>query len=82
MCLLATGNGFGGGSTHNAMLYVRGSPLDYDEWMYQYGCNGWSYSDLIPVFESFENRKKHDGIQKFKIDVSQFDTYQELQTNF
>ena len=33
----------------NAMLYVRGRPLDYDGWDAQ-GAPGWSYEDVLPYF--------------------------------
>jgi choline dehydrogenase-like flavoprotein len=33
----------------NAMLYVRGRPLDYDSWAAQ-GAPGWSYADVLPYF--------------------------------
>ncbi len=39
----------GGCSSMNAMLYVRGRPLDYDGWEAQ-GAPGWGYSDVLPYF--------------------------------
>ena len=33
----------------NAMLYVRGRPLDYDGWEAQ-GAPGWGYRDVLPYF--------------------------------
>jgi choline dehydrogenase len=38
------GKGLGGSSSMNAMLYVRGRPLDYDLWARD-GCEGWSWGD-------------------------------------
>ena len=35
----------GGGSSVNAMIYVRGQAEDYDAWA-QMGLKGWSYSHL------------------------------------
>ena len=38
----------------NAMLYVRGRPLDYDEWR-EAGCEGWGWSDVEPYFKRSED---------------------------
>src|SRR3954454_23892752 len=43
------GKSLGGSSSMNAMLYVRGRPLDYDTWERQ-GAAGWGYSDVLPYF--------------------------------
>lgn len=51
--LLPQGNVIGGGSSVNAMLYVRGQAEDYDTWA-QMGCRGWSYEDVLPVFRDLE----------------------------
>ena len=32
------------------MIYIRGNPLDYDNWRDAYGCTGWGYADLLPYF--------------------------------
>jgi choline dehydrogenase-like flavoprotein len=32
------------------MLYVRGSPTDYNAWVRSFGCAGWSYADVLPLF--------------------------------
>lgn len=39
----------GGGSSVNAMLYIRGIPSDYDGWAEQ-GAEGWSYKDVLSFF--------------------------------
>ena len=43
------GKGLGGSSSMNAMLYVRGRPLDYDLWEAQ-GAAGWGWDDVRPYF--------------------------------
>jgi choline dehydrogenase-like flavoprotein len=43
------GRSLGGSSSMNAMLYVRGRPLDYDTWEAQ-GATGWGYRDVLPYF--------------------------------
>jgi len=43
------GRALGGSSSMNAMLYVRGRPLDYDGWEAQ-GAPGWGYRDVLPYF--------------------------------
>jgi choline dehydrogenase-like flavoprotein len=47
------GRALGGSSAINAMLYVRGHPTDYDDWA-KAGCEGWSWSDVLPVFRRSE----------------------------
>jgi choline dehydrogenase-like flavoprotein len=48
------GRGLGGSSSMNAMLYVRGRPLDYDGWEAQ-GAPGWGYRDVLPYFIKAED---------------------------
>ena len=40
----------GGCSAMNAMIYVRGSRVDYDGWRDHYGATGWGYADVLPYF--------------------------------
>jgi choline dehydrogenase-like flavoprotein len=54
-CLyIPRGKALGGSSSMNAMLYVRGRPLDYDSWEAQ-GAPGWGYADVLPYFIKAED---------------------------
>jgi choline dehydrogenase len=57
------GRVLGGSSSLNAMIWVRGAPADYDTWAYL-GAHGWSWADVLPVFERIERRHpaSDDGI--------------------
>ena len=49
----------GGGSSVNAMVYMRGQRDDYDHWDAFLGGNtGWSYADLLPHFKALEKNQK------------------------
>jgi choline dehydrogenase len=54
------GKGLGGSSSMNAMLYVRGRPLDYDLWESQ-GCPGWGWNDVRPYFLRAENNERGES---------------------
>jgi len=43
------GRTLGGGSSVNAMIYIRGQHADYDHWAAQ-GAEGWAWEDVLPVF--------------------------------
>lgn len=48
------GRTLGGSSAVNAMIYIRGNPMDFDLWRQQ-GCEGWGYEDVLPYFRKLEN---------------------------
>lgn len=48
----------GGGSSINGMVYIRGQAQDYDDWEAA-GCEGWSWSDVLPVFKRSEANQKY-----------------------
>ncbi|WP_374533835.1 choline dehydrogenase [Phenylobacterium sp.] len=47
------GKGWGGSSSINGMIYIRGHARDYDQWR-QIGLQGWSYRDVLPYFKRSE----------------------------
>ncbi len=49
----AAGRVLGGSSSLNGMIYIRGSPHDFDQWE-KMGANGWSYKDVLPYFKKSE----------------------------
>jgi choline dehydrogenase-like flavoprotein len=51
------GKSLGGSSSMNAMLYVRGRPLDYDLWEAE-GAAGWGWDDVRPYFLKAENNER------------------------
>ena len=53
------GKGWGGSSSINGMIYIRGHARDYDHWR-QMGCEGWSFADVLPYFKRAEGNE-HGG---------------------
>lgn len=48
------GKGWGGSSSINGMIYIRGHARDYDQWR-QMGLQGWGYADVLPYFKRSES---------------------------
>ncbi|MDX2159646.1 MAG: GMC family oxidoreductase N-terminal domain-containing protein [Hyphomicrobiaceae bacterium] len=51
------GKMLGGTSSLNGMVYMRGTPADYDGWR-QRGCVGWDYQSVLPFFRKAENNER------------------------
>lgn len=58
--IVPQGHVIGGGSSVNAMVYIRGSRQDYDTWA-QMGCRNWSYEKVLPVFRAIEANQRLSG---------------------
>lgn len=54
------GKTLGGGSSVNAMLYIRGAGQDYDDWAAQ-GCSGWDWQSVLPWFKKAESNQVLSG---------------------
>jgi choline dehydrogenase-like flavoprotein len=52
----------GGCSSMNAMIYMRGNRVDFDDWAAD-GATGWSYTDVLPLFKRAENNER--GASRF-----------------
>jgi choline dehydrogenase-like flavoprotein len=57
---LPRGRMIGGSGSMNAMIYLRGNRLDYDEWAAQ-GCEGWSYDEVLPYFRRAEDNERGEN---------------------
>ena len=59
--LVPQGHVLGGGSSVNAMVYIRGHADDYNTWS-QMGCRDWSYDKVLPVFRALEGNARLAGV--------------------
>ena len=58
---LPRGKMLGGSSSLNAMIYIRGSRADYDEWRDEHGCAGWGFDELLPYFRRAEDNERGEN---------------------
>ncbi|MBT6860307.1 MAG: GMC family oxidoreductase [Rhodospirillaceae bacterium] len=54
------GRTLGGSSSINAMVYIRGNRLDYDDWASE-GNAGWSWEDVKPYFMKAEHNEQYQN---------------------
>ena len=54
------GRTFGGSSSANGMIYIRGQQQDYDSWAAG-GCTGWAWNDVLPWFMKAESNDRIAG---------------------
>ena len=52
-------NVLGGGSSVNAMIYMRGKPEEYDEWDAASGGAGWTWRHMLPHYTRLEGNQRH-----------------------
>ena len=60
---LPRGKTFGGSSSMNAMIYMRGNRADYDGWARD-GAKGWGYDDVLPYFRRSEERARRRPVPR------------------
>lgn len=53
-CEVAVAHLLGGGSSHNGMVYARGSKTDFDNWS-NLGAKGWNYDSVLKYFKKAEH---------------------------
>lgn len=54
------GRTYGGSSSMNGMIYIRGQKQDYDAWAAN-GCAGWAWKDVLPWFIKAEANDRLSG---------------------
>ena len=54
------GRVLGGSSSLNAMVYIRGHALDYDNWE-DMGAEGWNYQNCLPYFKKAQTHELGEG---------------------
>src|SRR5690349_16407515 len=55
---LPRGKVLGGTSCLNAMVYIRGNQVDYDQWASAEGADGWDYETVLPYFKKSEDNER------------------------
>ncbi|XP_054164664.1 L-sorbose 1-dehydrogenase-like [Oppia nitens] len=58
------GKAIGGTSTINGLIHVVGNRLDFDEWCYKYGADGWNYEGVLPYLKKLENNTDPRVVQQ------------------
>ncbi len=84
---LPRGRVLGGSSSINAMVYMRGHPLDYDRWASEQGLDDWDYAHCLPYFRAGETSERGEsewrggygplGVSRAKLDNPLFDAFLE-----
>ena len=59
--IVPQGNVLGGGSSVNAMIYMRGKPEEYDEWDAASGGAGWTWRHMLPHYTRLEGNQRHEA---------------------
>ena len=53
---LPRGKVLGGSSSINALVYIRGNPIDYDGWG-----PGWTWDEMLPYFKRAEDNERGES---------------------
>lgn len=56
--VVPTGKVVGGGSSVNAMVYIRGQANDYAPWVEATDDPGWGWDQLLPIFRGMEDNNR------------------------
>jgi choline dehydrogenase len=55
------GKVIGGSSSINAMVYMRGHPLDYDRWSEDFQLPNWTFAQCLPYFKRCESSDRGES---------------------
>jgi choline dehydrogenase-like flavoprotein len=55
------GRGAGGSSSVNGLCAIRGTVDDYERWAREFGCEGWSWPDMLEAFLRVEDDVDYGG---------------------
>lgn len=58
--VVPTGRVVGGGSSVNAMVYIRGQSSDYTPWVDATGDESWGWAGLLPLFKAMEDNNRYN----------------------
>ena len=58
---LPRGKVVGGSTSINAMVYMRGHPMDYDGWGDRHGLDTWRFEDCLPYFRRCETSDRGES---------------------
>lgn len=58
-CTWNSARTLGGNTAHNSMIYLRGNPSDYDNWV-ALGNEGWGYDEVLKFFKKQEDNANID----------------------
>ena len=85
--LTPRGKVVGGSSSINSMVYMRGHPMDYDNWEKDFGLSEWSFKNCLPYFKAGESSDRGEdtwrgtsgslGVSKASFDNPLFDAFEE-----
>ena len=85
--LTPRGKVVGGSSSINSMVYMRGHPMDYDNWEKDFGLSEWSFKNCLPYFKAGESSDRGEdtwrgtsgslGVSKASFDNTLFDAFEE-----